>query len=144
MEEAKRDAAARRFLASPQHRLSKKEQSEIAEEVLGLLHNPKYAPLFAEGSRAEVPVVGHIGKDEIIGQVDRLCVREDSVWVVDYKSNRPPPKRLEDAPPGYIKQLAAYRTVLAKIYPHKPIRCFLLWTYAPRLMEIPSHLLEGS
>jgi ATP-dependent helicase/nuclease subunit A len=144
MEDARREDAARRFLANPQHRLAKKEQAEIAKEVLDLLRDPKYAPLFASGSRAEVPLVGRVGKDEIAGQVDRLCVREDGVWIVDYKSNRPPPAHVKDVPIAYKRQLAAYRAVLRKIYPQKPIRCFLLWTYAPKLMEIPARFLDGS
>ena len=140
VEDAKRDAAAARFLDNQQFHLTGKEQKEIADEVLALLRNPDYAPLFGPGSRAEVALSGFYGKQKIAGQIDRLYVRDDEVWIVDYKSNRPPPVRVEDVSLAYRKQLAAYRAVLAEIYPGKAIRCFLLWTYKPLLMMIPENL----
>jgi ATP-dependent helicase/nuclease subunit A len=136
VEDARRDSVAAKFLANPQHRLTKDAQKEIAAEVLGLLRNPDYAPLFGSDSRAEVPLAGYIGNQPVAGQIDRLCVRKDGIWIIDYKSNRPPPARAEDVSKSYIQQLAAYRTVLAEIYPNTPIRCFLLWTYGAKLMEI--------
>jgi len=143
VEDTKRDAAAARFLANPQHRLPPQEQKEIAAEVLALLRAPDYAPLFTPGSRAEVALAGYFEGKPVAGQIDRLCVQEDAVWIIDYKSNRPPPQRVEDVSPAYRKQLAAYRAVLADIYPGKPIRCFLLWTYGPSLMEISKEILSS-
>jgi ATP-dependent helicase/nuclease subunit A len=108
------------------------------------LRHTDFAPLFAPNSRAEVPLAGRVGGRSIAGQIDRLCVREDAVWIVDYKSNRPPPMTLEGVSPAYIRQLAAYRSLLTVVYPAKPIRCFLLWTYEPRFMEIPDTLLADA
>lgn len=56
--------------------------------------------------------------------------------VVDYKTNRPPPAREADVPAIYLRQMAAYRALLAEIYPQHRIDCFLLWTDGPRLMQI--------
>lgn len=144
VEDARRDTVAAKFLANPQHRLKHSEQKEIAAKVLALLRNPEYAPLFTPDSRAEVALSGYFGNQPVAGQIDRLCVREDAVWIIDYKSNRPPPVKVEDVSLAYRKQLAAYRVVLADIYPAKPIRCFLLWTYGPQLMEIPEKMLTGA
>jgi ATP-dependent helicase/nuclease subunit A len=144
IEDARRDANAARFLGNPQFLLPEKERKEIAAEVLKLLRCPDYAPLFGLGSRAEVAVAGYYGEQKIAGQIDRLCVREKDIWIVDYKSNRPPPARVEDVSLAYRKQLAAYRAVLADIYPGKPIRCFLLWTYGPQLMAIPDSFLADA
>lgn len=144
VEDAKRDSIAARFLDNPQFRLPGKEQKEIAAEVLALLRHPDYAPLFGPGSRAEVALSGLYGKQQVAGQIDRLWVRDDEVLIVDYKSNRPPPVRVEDVSLAYRKQLAAYRAVLAAIYPGKTIRCFLLWTYKPLLMAIPDSLLRNA
>ena len=138
VEDARREDAARRFLANPQHHLTQAQQQEIADEVLKLLRDPRYVPLFGPGSRAEVPLAGVIGSARISGQVDRLCLREDGVWVVDYKTNRPPPARAEDIQEAYRLQMAEYRALLQAIYPGKTVRCFLLWTYGPRLMELPA------
>jgi ATP-dependent helicase/nuclease subunit A len=104
------------------------------------MSEPEFAPLFASGSRAEVPVAGVVegakGRVAISGQVDRLAVAGDRVLIVDYKTNRPPPQREADVPAVYLRQMAAYRALLAEIYPRHRIDCFLLWTDGPRLMHI--------
>ncbi|MGE3622819.1 MAG: double-strand break repair helicase AddA [Bdellovibrionales bacterium] len=144
MEDAIREAAASRYLANPQHHLTPNEQSEIRGEILRLLRHPDYAPLFGPESRAEVPVSGWLGGQPVAGQIDRLWVGQNAVHIVDYKSNRPPPPVAEEVAPAYIRQLAAYRAVLKEIYPGKPIYCFLLWTYEPRLMPIPEKMLGNA
>jgi ATP-dependent helicase/nuclease subunit A len=130
-----RTRIAARFLANPVHQLSAAQQKEIADEVLKIINAADYAPLFGPGSRAEIPVVGHIDGRLVPGQVDRLCVREKDIWIVDYKTGTPP----ADAggiPEAYRAQLASYAALLRQIYPGKAIRCFLLWTAGPKLMEV--------
>ncbi len=144
VEESKRDAVAMKFLANPQHRLTPEQQAETKKEVMNLLCDPDFVLLFGAGSRAEVPLVGRIGGQEISGQVDRLYVGKDEIRIIDYKTNRPPPEDVADVDQTYIRQLAAYRAVLQDIYPDRPIRCFLLWTYGPRLMEVPETALAGA
>lgn len=133
---AKRAEAARRFLSHTQHELDPVQQGDIAKEVLKLLEDKRFAPLFCAESRAEVPIIGLVGERLISGQVDRLVQVGDEVWVVDYKTNRPPPENDSAVPEIYRSQMESYRAVLQEIYPKNTIRCFLLWTYAPRLMEI--------
>lgn len=138
---AERDAAATRFLANPRHGLTPQQQDEIRAEVMGLFR-PEYAPLFGPESRAEVPLTGHIDGHAVAGQVDRLCLVGDEVWIVDYKSSRPPPANAEGIPPAYLRQMEAYRLALQDIYPGKAVRCFLLWTYKAYLMPVPDKLLS--
>ncbi|MFY9286874.1 MAG: 3'-5' exonuclease, partial [Alphaproteobacteria bacterium] len=135
--DAKRDEAASRFLLNPQHGLTPEQQKEIKDEVLrNLIRNPLYAPLFGAASRAEVPLVGLVHGRVVSGQVDRLCLKGDEIWIVDYKTNRPPPEKIEAVPEPYRLQMADYKGVLEAIYPGRTVRCFLLWTYAPKLMEL--------
>ena len=56
----------------------------------------RFAPLFAPGSRAEVPIVGAARRARPVpsGVVDRLVVTPDAVLIADYKTNRPAPRRL--------------------------------------------------
>jgi ATP-dependent helicase/nuclease subunit A len=70
-----------------------------------------------------------------------LLVTGDEVMVVDYKSNRPPPGEVAETPAVYLRQMAAYRAVLGEVYPGKSIRCALLWTAAPKLVELPEAML---
>ena len=44
----------------------------------------------------------------------------------------------------YKYQMAVYRQAMLQVYPSHQIKCFLLWTNIPMLMEIPSGLLDES
>ena len=122
------------------------ERSELIGKVLAILADPVFAPVFAAGSRAEVDVAGMIDladrKASLSGRIDRLAVTADRVLIVDYKTNRPPPERLADAPAEYVAQLAVYRAVLQRLYPNRPVAAAILWTDRPSLMEIPSSTLD--
>jgi len=138
-----RDIAARRFLALPMQGLQADEQDDIRRETLAVLSHPDFAELFGPDSQAEVPLVGLIGGHAVSAQIDRLIVTDDRVLIVDYKTLRPPPAVEQEVAPLYLRQLAIYRTALARIYPGRQIHCALLWTEGPRLMPISPEILAG-
>jgi ATP-dependent helicase/nuclease subunit A len=138
-----RGDAAQRYLARPVFALADDMQAEIAAEVAAVLADARFAALFGPDSRAEVPITGQLGDGFVVsGQIDRLVVLPDRILVVDYKSNRPPPKRVADVPAIYLRQLAAYRALLHGVYPGRTVTCALLWTDGPLWMEIPAELLD--
>ncbi|MEQ8284052.1 double-strand break repair helicase AddA [Thalassospira sp.] len=139
--DAARRAAAERFLAQPVHGLEADQQVEIADETIAIFNNPQFAPVFAPGSRAEVPLVGIVGGDVVSAQIDRLVVRDNEVMIVDYKTNRPPPRDVDATPKAYRRQMSIYRAALAQMYPGKNVRCFILWTNGPWMVELPDHIL---
>ncbi|MTJ84160.1 MAG: double-strand break repair helicase AddA [Telmatospirillum sp.] len=141
---ADRAAAAARFLSRPGWELGVSDQAAIAVEVMAVLNDPAFAPIFGPGSQAEVPLVGLFGTRILSGQVDRLLVTPAEVLVIDYKTNRPPPRAAGDVAPAYLRQMAAYRTALSCIYPGRKIRCALLWTDGPRLMPLDGTLLDNA
>ncbi len=118
----------------------------IVSETLNVLNDPKFARLFGPGSRAEAAIVGRgpgLPEDMVVnGSVDRLVVTETEVLVLDFKTNRPPPLHVEDVAPVYLNQMAAYRALLQANWPDKHVRCALLWTDGPRLMELPEPILD--
>ncbi|MEZ5935044.1 MAG: double-strand break repair helicase AddA [Alphaproteobacteria bacterium] len=138
-----REDAMRRYLEKPGHGLDGPSREEIAGEVRAVLDHPDWASLFGPGSRAEVPLVGQVGGKRVNGQVDRLAVLPDQVLIVDYKTNRPPPKRPDQVAPAYGRQMAIYRALLRQIYPDRRVRCALLWTEGPRLMMLEDGWLDG-
>ena len=139
---ANRQAACERMVARLAPALDDGARAAIAHEVLAGLDDERFRDLFGPGSRAEAPLVGVIGGTVISGQVDRLVVAEDRIMVIDYKTNRPPPLDQADVAPAYMVQMAAYKAVLAEIYPGKTIACALLWTDGPRLMALDNDALE--
>jgi ATP-dependent helicase/nuclease subunit A len=133
--------AARRFL-DRQPDLSGDERAEMLAAAMGVLDDKRFAAVFGPGGRAEAPVIGQIGADTINGRVDRLVITEREILVVDYKTDRPAPPSVEAVGEAYIAQMAAYRAVLSQRWPERPVRCLLVWTDGPRLMEIPASALD--
>ena len=124
------------------------DREALAEGVLALIADLRFAPVFAPHSRAEVSIVGRLERPGrpaalVSGQIDRLVVMPDEVLIVDFKTNHAPPKLPAEAPPGYVRQLALYRAVLLKLYPRLPVRAALLWTEIPELMEISAPALDA-
>jgi len=131
-----RRQAARHFVSRPAHGLPENLQEEIVRETLAILEDASFAPLFGPGSMAEVPLTGFVNGRLVSAQIDRLLVSDSAIWIVDYKTNRPPPRDPENVPDIYRDQLKAYRDIVASIYPDRPVRCFLLWTDGPLLMKL--------
>ena len=121
---------------------------QIISEVFRVLDDPEFSSIFAPGSQAEVSLAGSAkGLPDglyLNAQIDRLCVTETRVTIVDYKSNRPPPTDPADVSDLYLGQMAAYRELAREIYPGRDISCALLWTDGPHLMVLPDSLLDAA
>ncbi|SEH52145.1 double-strand break repair helicase AddA [Magnetospirillum fulvum] len=139
-----RSAAMAGFLARPLWELSAAERVAIGGEVAAILNDPAFASLFGPASLAEVPLIGRIGDRILSGRLDRLVVSATEVMAVDYKTNRRPPVDPAEIPALYVRQMAAYRLALACLYPGHLIRCLLLWTDGPQMMEIPAARLDDA
>jgi ATP-dependent helicase/nuclease subunit A len=63
------------------------------------------------------------------------------VTVVDFKTARRPPASLAEVPLSTLRQMAAYAAALGEIYPGRRVRAGVLYTHAPRLIEIPAAVL---
>ena len=112
-------------------------------ETLAIVQDPRFAPLFQPGSLGEVPIVARF-------RARATCRARSTAWwsrmtrllVLDYKTNWPPPETPEEVAPAYVAQLAAYRAALRLMFPGRALRAALVWTDGPKLMEIPSNLLD--
>jgi ATP-dependent helicase/nuclease subunit A len=140
--------AALRYLARNAGEWAEEEREALAARVLSLIGDISFASLFAPGSRAEVSIAGRLDRPGrtpalVSGQIDRLAVTPAEVLIVDYKTNHAPPATVAEAPVAYIRQLALYRAVLARLYRRLPIRAALLWTETPEMMEIPVSALDA-
>ena len=146
---AARKSVLEHYLGSAAHNLSPDDRAEIAQHVLAILEDEKFADVFAPGSRPEVPIIGRISRPSadpvlVAGQVDRLIVKDDAVLVVDYKTDSMVPSGPDDAPAEYVAQLALYRAALMRIYPDKPVRAAILFSAGPFLLEIPAQALDAA
>lgn len=129
--------AAQKYVRQPAHGLSDKVQSSIISEIFEILEHPEFTNIFGSKSRAEVPITGLLDDKTLIsGQIDRLLITETEVFIIDYKTNRPPPHDVKDVPAIYLSQMRAYANIMRQIYPNHNIRCALIWTDGARLMEL--------
>lgn len=145
--ERRRDAALRYLLRNAAD-WPEEQRTGLAERVLAVIQDPRFAAVFAPGSRAEVSIVGRLtlpGQPRALvsGQIDRLVVTGSEVLIVDFKTNQQPPSDRAEVPPAYVRQLAFYRAVLGQLYPQRAVRAALLWTEAPEFMEIPASALDA-
>jgi ATP-dependent helicase/nuclease subunit A len=145
--ERRRDAALK-YLTRNADGWSAGDREALADGVLALIGDARFAAVFAPGSRAEVPIVGRLDRAGrspalVSGQIDRLAVTPSEVLIVDFKTNHAPPNLEADAPSAYVRQLALYRAVLKKLHPQLPVRTALLWTETPELMEISAPALDA-
>jgi ATP-dependent helicase/nuclease subunit A len=145
--ERRRDAALK-YLARNADGWTDGDREALAEAMLALIADSRFAAVFAPGSRAEVSIAGRLERPGrpsalVSGQVDRLVVSPGEVLIVDFKTNHAPPNLPAQAPSAYVRQLALYRAVLQKLYPQLPVRTALLWTETPELMEISALALDA-
>ena len=140
----KRRADAHNILTG--YNLSPADQAQIADEVFAVLEHADFAEIFAPGSRAEISLAGSsktLPPDIYLNaQIDRISVTDEHVYIVDYKSNRPPPKTQDGVADIYWGQMAAYRELAREIYPSHTIVSALLWTDGPSLMVLDDKRLD--
>jgi ATP-dependent helicase/nuclease subunit A len=140
---AERPDAARRML-SRERDLDDEQRAEMIAAAFAVLDDARFAPVFGPGSRPEVALTGSVGSTPVSGRMDRLVVTPDRVLVVDYKTNRPAPARIEDADPAYVLQLAVYVAILKALYPDRLVEAALVWTDGPRLMAVPQAMMDAA
>jgi ATP-dependent helicase/nuclease subunit A len=144
---SERRSAATRLLAA-QAELTDAQRGEMAAAAFGVLDDPVFAEVFAPGSRPEIAIAGtapQLPADlRISGRVDRLFVGATRVLVADFKTNRPAPRRIEEADGAYVLQMALYWAVLKALFPDRKVEAALVWTDGPKLMTIPEELLAAS
>lgn len=145
----RRENAGRAWLSARARELDNSTRAQLLNDALALLRSPDLAGLFGPKSRAEAPVAGllhRVGKPPITisGKIDRLVVNEIDVIIADYKTAMRTPDTVDGIPAAYIAQLAAYRALIATLYPTKSVRCLLIYTSGPTWFEIPPAQLDKS
>lgn len=127
--------------------LSPDRRQGLVTQVLGLLADPRLEALFGPESRAEAALAGTLPgatARRVSGQVDRLAFTATEVLVADYKTTARPPATPAEVPDMYLGQLAVYRALLAQLAPGRRVRCLLIYTSGPTVLEIPDAQLDAA
>ncbi len=121
--------------------------AEWTQEALAILARPELDFLFSDQAMTEVAITADIEELDprsIFGYIDRLVFQDNSVLVVDYKTNKVVPKSADEVPEGLLRQMEAYRKALEIIYPDTRIDTALLWTRTGELMMLPRDLTAAA
>jgi len=137
---------ARSFLKRHTQDWREEDQEMIIAQIHKLLDDRRLSRLFAAGSRAEVPLMGYLtihGEKRLVsGQIDRLAIFDDEIWLADFKSGHVP-QTADDIPQSYLVQMALYRQLLNPIYPHHAIKALLIYTQgAPDIFLLENEKLD--
>ena len=127
---------AKRILAK--NRLDEK----LAEKTIGLIANPDTVS-FSDRTARRKSNIGSIlpNGQRMTERIDRLVIRANDIFVLDYKTDWNVPDTLEADHP-HVVQLAAYAMALGQAYSGKTIRAAILWTSLPRLDWIADETLK--
>lgn len=111
-----------------------------------MLDHPEMAPFLQPQSLAEAEITVELEElgGRVHGAIDRLLVEADHIRILDFKSNAIVPETAAQTPLGITRQMAAYRAALRRIYPDRPISCFIFWTVTGTMMELPTAQLDAS
>ncbi len=139
-----REHAAMTWLDRQAVDLAPHVRQDMLNTALTVIDDPAFAAIFSPAALAEVPLAATVEGQVVAGIADRLLVMPEKVTVVDFKSARRPPTALEEIPAATIRQMAAYVSALAVIYPEREIEAALLYTQTPQLFAIPNELLEAN
>ncbi|KQN91756.1 DNA helicase UvrD [Sphingomonas sp. Leaf67] len=138
-----RAAAAERWLAGAAGVDDATLRDRVTRDAMAILDDPVFTDLFGPDALAEAPIAAVVGTQVVAGTVDRLCIGETVVRVVDFKTGRRVPPAIDDVPVYHLKQMAAYAAALAVIFPDRSIEAALLYTAGPKLFVLPADLLAA-
>jgi ATP-dependent helicase/nuclease subunit A len=157
-EESQRHDAARRFLDRAAPEIDVAERDAMTQSALSTIADPTLAPLFGPASVAEVDVAATLDHGlAVAGRIDRLAETPDAILIADFKTGRAhsratlaelakraDPAGSEAGGLAHIRQLALYRAAVARIYPGKRLRCFLIYVDAGITVEAPEGALDAA
>lgn len=130
---------ARRAAAEFDLELKDSLLQQCIDECTALLGDSTHASLFRDVEATQVfnemPLLYRLGERTVYGIIDRLLLRQNEVWIIDYKSHRHATAENAAAlAESYRQQLDYYAKGISQIWPERTVRSFLLFT-APRLLH---------
>ena len=110
-------------------------QSEI-EKLLALWRNPTLAAWFAAENLAEQEIAGWAFGKLHQRRIDRIIKLGDKIIIIDYKTDRNPPRDAAQVAVKYREQLQIYTALVQQIFPSFAVESYLLWTETSEIMQI--------
>ena len=120
------------------HYLLQKLSSQQAVLLKEKLHNlGVIKQLVNQGYKLQAEVaIASKASDIKVGRIDLLAINNNTVMIIDYKTDMYPPLSVSDVRKEYMLQMQFYYQVMREIYASYKIMCKILWFNELRLMDI--------
>jgi ATP-dependent helicase/nuclease subunit A len=143
-----RAGAAKRLALRHGAEMTEAAREQACAEVIALIARPDLAELFGPGSQAEVDIGGRIaigGVERLVaGRVDRLLITGERVTIADFKTRSRPPRDAGAVDAAARAQMAAYRALARAIHAGRPVRCLLIYTAGPLVIELDDGAMDAA
>jgi len=138
---------AHNLLETVEHSLVENYASDAYKVANQILRTPDLHWIFQQNTLAEVPFVSTFPEytDKTFhGVIDRLVIQDETICIVDFKTNRTIPKTPDQIPIGVLNQMVIYEHVINQLYPDHDVSSGILWTAKAKFMEIPKCILRDA
>ena len=141
-----REEAAWRYLERAARFWPREERDKVHASIVAVLAHEGLQAVFSSKGQAEVSIMGTLELDghprAVSGRIDRLAVSDDRVILLDYKTNRVPPRDIQSVPLSHSAQLAIYQEILKPLFPGKAFECLLVYTENASLITLDDACLS--
>lgn len=145
---SRRGDLARRLALRHAGGIPQDDHESLIAHTLAVIGSEGLAGLFGPDALAEVEIGGEIvtghGPRRVAGRIDRMLVSDHEIIVADFKTARRPPADRGSIPAATLAQVAAYRSLLAELYPGRIIRVLVIYTAGPTVFEPTQAQLAGA
>ena len=80
----------------------------------------------------------------ISGAIDLVIISSNTIYVIDYKTDKSISLNALEIKEAYIRQMAIYKKMIESLYPNFSVKCYLAWTHKPSLTEIDPSILDAT
>ena len=104
--------------------IAAERRQELALSMIEFMSLERFAPLFGPKALSEFSVSGMVGHRAVVGQIDKMVITTDKIWLVDFKSGQP---KTDQVPQAYLLQMALYASLIEEIYPDYVVETQIIW-----------------
>lgn len=112
------------------------ERAEALADVKRTLAGLNAEGLSGHTLRLEYPIAGALADEALlVGAIDLLAISDDTVSIVDFKTDSPPRGAVEQTHSGYVAQIRTYASLLERsgAFDGRRVRCGLLFSADGRM-----------
>ena len=109
----------------------------LKEQAKKCMTDDRIAKVFEIDSTQQALNEYSIAHNGQINVIDRLIISDQQVWIIDFKTqqelNHQP---LQQQAEKFTAQLSRYKSAVSALYPNHSIRCSIIFTRAPALIDL--------